>query len=113
MRISDTSLKLEDLPLQYDEWFSFAMELEQTGKWDIAARIFRHLASMFGNGPCMNVHEANALYHFGDYRSALQVIDRMIRPTVSSLLIEGRCYSKMGEPEHAISCYQKAERILG
>ena len=106
-------MKLEDFPLQFDDWFSFALELESKGKWDIAARIFRHMAGLFGNESCMNVHEANALFHFEDYRGALRVIDSMVRPTVSSLLIEGRCYFKMGEVEHAISCYEKAERILG
>ncbi len=113
MRVSDSTITLQDLPLQYDEWLSFAAELEGRGKWDIAARIYGHMASVFGNAPFLNVHEANALYHFENYQGALMVIDSMVRPTVSSLLVEGRCYFKLGEQEHAISCYEKAERILG
>ena len=106
-------MKLEDFPLQFDDWFSFAMELQCKGKWDIAARIFRHIASVFGNEPYMMVLEANALYQFGDHHGTLLVIDCMVRPTVSSMLIEARCYRALSETEHAIKCYEKAERILG
>ena len=110
--LSSKTMKLEDLPLQFDDWITFASELEQSGKWDIAAWIFRHIASIFGNEPGMMIREANALYHFGDYRRALQVIGLMERPTIASYLIEARCYSMLDEKEHAIDAYKRAERIL-
>jgi hypothetical protein len=102
----------KDMPLLFDHWFSFACELEDDGKWDIAARVFRHLASIFQNVPYMQMREANALYQFGDYRSALQIIELMERPTVSSYLLGGRCWKRLDKPEKSVIMYNKAMTIL-
>jgi tetratricopeptide (TPR) repeat protein len=100
------------MPLLFDDWFSFAEEMEDKGRFDIAARIFRHIASIFGNTSFMNAREANALFHFGDYRSALEVLANMKRPSISTRLIEARCYVKLGEPQKAIIAYEKARKEL-
>jgi tetratricopeptide (TPR) repeat protein len=103
---------LEDMPLRYDDMILFGFELEEAGKWDVAARMFRHIASLFGNKSFVTVREANALYQFGDYRQALEVIESMEQPTVASMIIEARCWRKLDKPEKACIIYEKAETIL-
>lgn len=106
-------MRLEDMPLQLDDWFTFATELEESGRWDVAARVFRHISSTFGDLSLVLPREANALYHFGDYRGAIRVLSLMPRQTVSTLIIKARCHRGLGEMVKAIISYDKARKILG
>ena len=112
MPVPKTSLTLEDMPMQYDHWLSFGSELEANGKWDVAARVFRYISDIFGNTPAMVTREANCLYWFGDYLGALGVLELLTRPTVSSLIIEARCWNKLDKPQKACIIYNKALTIL-
>lgn len=103
---------LEDMPLLFDDGLTFATELQEGGKWDIAARLYRHLSTIFGNRCDMLNREANALYQFGDYRGAIHVLENQPRESVSSLLILARCWKELDFPEKSVILYRKAETII-
>ena len=89
-------------------------EIEKQGGWGSAAKGFEYLRANYENDLWMKTRCANALYHNGEHKRALQVIREVnrVRPAVSGLLIEARAHARQNEFAAAIDIFNKAERIL-
>lgn len=105
---------VEEFPLQFDCWISEAEDIEGQGDWARASQIFDYLREKYQNELWMKTRCANALYHNGEHKRALQMIREVNRerPAVSGLLIEARAHAKQNDFASAIDIFNKAERIL-
>ena len=105
---------MEEFPLQFDCMITELEEIEKQGGWGRAAKGFEYLRANYENDLWMKTRCANALYHNGEHKRALQVIREVnrVRPAVSGLLIEARAHARQNEFAAAIDIFNKAERIL-
>lgn len=106
--------EIAQYPLQLDNFLTAAKQVEQSGEWDRAAKIYDFLAAEHGNTFWMRTLQANALYQARRYDKAAALAGELNRThaTVSRLLIEARSYQKQGNFAQAIECYRHAEAIL-
>lgn len=101
-------------PMQLDNFLTAAAQVEQSGDWDRAAKIYDYLACEHGNTLWMRTLQANALYQGRRYDKAAKLAGELngVQATVSRLLIEARSHQKLGCIEKAVRCYRHAETIL-
>ncbi len=106
--------RMEEFPFQFDNLLSAAEMVEREGDWFKASQIYEYIHENHDNELWMKTRGANALYHAGRYDRAVEMAGELnaTRPTVATLLIEGRAQSRRKEFKTAIKLLQKAEDIL-
>ncbi len=103
-----------DFPFKFDGLVKAAVGVEEKGNWLYASQIFEYICEHYQNELWMKTRWANTLYHGGRYDEALSIAEELNlkRPTVSTLLLEGRIHRKRNEISLAIERFEKAEDIL-
>ena len=106
--------KIEEYPFQFDNRLTMAEQMQREGNWIRAAEIYEGLGMRFGNEFWMQARQANALFYAGRYEAAIERIETVnqVRPTVSSLLLEGRASAGRKDYPRALVLYQQADSIL-
>jgi hypothetical protein len=91
-----------------------AEKVEAQGDWANAAKAFGHIVDTYDGNIWVKTRYANSLYHAGKYQACLDLISEInvCRATVSSLMLEARAHSEMGNKQNAIEFYSRGESIL-
>ncbi len=102
--------------LQFDMVLQEGWGFQSRGEHARAAWLFRKATDHFGeNTVWLRELEADALYRAGGRDGdALQIVRHLnrTRPTVKTLLLEGRLQKRAGRPREAVGVLERAEAVL-
>lgn len=104
----------EDYCFMFDSWLKSAKNAQQRGDYAHAANIYGHMEKEYGNELWMKTMRSNSLYKIRRFGQALEIIEDVNsrRPTISTLLLEGRIRKQRGDYDSALNALQKAEQWL-
>ena len=106
--------KSNEVPFQFDNSIVAAEKVEGQGDWDNSSKAFGHIVGTYDGNIWVKTRYANSLYHVGKYKACLDLVSEVnvYRATVSSLMLEARAHSGMGNKQKAIEFYSRAESGL-
>ncbi len=107
-------LQPEEIPFQFDQLLEKAHAAEKNGNWSKAAEMFEYITEHHENELWMKTLAAKASFKAGGHIRAAELsreINRQ-RPTVDTLLLEGKVKHKKKDFHSAIKLLEKAEQIL-
>ena len=112
--ISLRRLQAEEIPFQFDQILEQARLAELKGEWHRAALKFEYVAEHYQNKLWMKTMAARAFFNANNIRRAEELgceVNRQ-RPTVDTLLLEGKIKRIKKEYQPAIELLEQAEHIL-
>ena len=104
----------EELPFQFDNILQKAYSVQNDGDWIQAAKIYEYIAENHRNELWMETLAAKALFEAGRENIAADLCREinLKRPTVDTLLLEGKVRSREKKYYNAIDLLTSAERII-
>ena len=107
-------LEPDDISFQFDQLYNEAQDNEKNGNWSAAAQMYKYIADSHKNEVWMKGLAARSFYKAGEFERALQYSRQVNqeRPTVDTLLTEGKICRARDDFGRAISLLEQAEEIL-
>ncbi len=103
-----------EIPFQFDQLLCEAKEVGSKGDWPRAAEIFEYMSQNHRNESWMQSMAAQAYYNCGFHQKAAELcrIVNHQKPTVDTLLLEGRLHRAAGDFGSAITMLERARTIV-
>jgi len=104
----------QQFPFQLDRAVTHAEQLRREGRYDQAATLYLDCAKRFGDALRLTSLAAWSWYYAGAHERSLELCRKVNaqRPTVDTLLLEGKVLRRLGRPEPAMRRLLQAREIL-
>lgn len=117
LRLSGVNIRKiepDEIPFQFDQLYNQAQASERDGDWFTAAKIYEHILDHHQNEIWIKGLAAYAFFKADDYAKALQYSQHVNerRPTVDTLLTQGKVHRRRNEFKETTALLEKAEGIL-
>lgn len=98
----------------FDSHLCAAKDAQAEGDWVKAAHMYDIIRQDFGNDLWMDTMCSNALFMAGHYEKANEIITKVNnqRPTVSTLMLQGKIYNKLNNSLKAIELLDTARNLI-